>query len=246
MNVRKLLSRLNAATVRYDTGRGGIPEMTPQDVAALLSRVTNHLARDVLCLAWWPDGAALSRGAIADAIRAEVMTEFSRRHKAAQIARLDLHLIECEIAARRSRKREDEQSRSRAQSAVDATRASLWPSASMHMYPAIVAAALRELCSPRLCKACHGRGDAITSAGPRRCDSCDGVGVREWSHVSRAEALSVNVDTYRSTWRPVYEWTLALVEGLEQTAALQLSRVLREERGEFSLDDACCAAAEKT
>lgn len=239
MNVRKLMARLNATTVRYDVGRGGIPESTPLDVAGALAAVEPPLARDILCLVWWPDGSAVSRGAVNAAVRNEIMAEFSRRHRAAQIARLDLHLLESELAARRGRTSTEEQALCRAQAVVDCTRAALWPCSQMALYPAIVSTVLLELATPRLCAKCGGRGDVLTAAGPRQCETCGGCGQRSQSNAWRARQLG-NMDeaTYRSTWRPVYDWAYNYVEGMEMQAA----RALEDALGAGEICDAPAAA----
>ena len=44
---RRLVARLNPTTVRYDVGRGGIPDLTAQDIAAALAFVPAGLGREV-------------------------------------------------------------------------------------------------------------------------------------------------------------------------------------------------------
>ncbi len=51
-HVGKLLARLNPTTVRYDIGRGGMPELTPQDIAGALAMVPAGLGRELICRLW--------------------------------------------------------------------------------------------------------------------------------------------------------------------------------------------------
>ena len=82
MNVRKLMARLNASTVRFDIGRGGVPEFTPQDIAGSLAFVRDELAREVFCAIWAPDLARLARGEILARLREATIIEYSNRFRA--------------------------------------------------------------------------------------------------------------------------------------------------------------------
>lgn len=232
MNVRKLLARLNVKSCRLDIGAGGKADLTDQDIAAALGMLRNTLARDILCIAWWPDGVEGSRDTITAAVRMEMMREYGRRHRAAQVAKLELHMIECEYAARHAHTRDDERERSRAFGAVDATKSALWPS-NMAMYPLIAKAVLREIAAPRQCSTCGGRGFTQAEAARIMCHRCAGDGLRGQSNVWRAQQLGdMDEGTYRSTWRAVYEWTYGVVEALERTAAMQLARAIGKEEGD--------------
>ncbi|REN10513.1 hypothetical protein DSI35_10890, partial [Mycobacterium tuberculosis] len=71
-NVRELMARLGPSTVKFDTGRGGTPDLTNQDIAAALGMVPAGLGRELLEACWWPDGAALRRHKLRDAVIALV------------------------------------------------------------------------------------------------------------------------------------------------------------------------------
>lgn len=61
-NVRELLSsRMGPTTVKFDTGRGGTPDLTTQDIAAALAYVQDGLGRELLEALWWPESAARRR-----------------------------------------------------------------------------------------------------------------------------------------------------------------------------------------
>lgn len=72
-HIGKLLGRLNPKTQSFTDAAGGIPELTPQDVAAALAFVPAGLGRELLCYVWWPNGASYTRTseAIMDLLAAE-------------------------------------------------------------------------------------------------------------------------------------------------------------------------------
>src|ERR1700684_3270264 len=56
----ELLGRLEASTVKFDIGRGGIPQLTPQDVAAALGLCEDKFAATIYHAAFggtvnWPE-----------------------------------------------------------------------------------------------------------------------------------------------------------------------------------------------
>ena len=225
MNVRKIMTRLNAATARYDVARGGVPEYTAQDVAGALALVADPLARDVFCCLWWPDSTALNRDNLLKALRDRIWKEFSRRHRTAQVARLDLHIAEGELAARRSPSEHDRREHEARQAAWERAHRQVWPG-TMATYPQLLRAVLTEFASPRHCATCKGRGSVAGASGPRLCASCGGQGEKSQSKAWRANAIGMTEANYRQSWEPVYEWTYSLVSDLEATAGRQLADAL--------------------
>ena len=76
MNPREAMGRLGPTTVKFDIGRGGgKPDLTNQDIAAALGMVPAGLGRELLEACWWPDGAALRRHRLRDAVIALVTPE---------------------------------------------------------------------------------------------------------------------------------------------------------------------------
>lgn len=225
MNVRKIMTRLNAATARYDVARGGVPEITAQDVAGALALVADPLARDVFCCLWWPDSTALNRERVQKALRDRIWSEFSRRHRAAQIAKLDLNIAEGELAARRAPTAEERREVDARRMAWERLHRDLWPG-TMATYPQLLRAVLTEFAAPRHCATCKGRGAVAGENGPRVCASCDGRGEKSQSKAWRANALGMTEANFRQSWEQVYEWTYSLVSDLESLAASQLTRAL--------------------
>jgi hypothetical protein len=233
MNVRKLMGRLNAATCRFDIGRGGIPDLTPQDIAAALAMVEDPFAREVFCAVWWPDGAKLTSMALQSLLRSALVTEYGRRARELTAAKLDLHIIECEIAARRNVSWQDRNERAAAAAKVECLRKKQWPWTPA-MYGRICAAAIEERRRHIHCHRCKGLGvwEATESSPAVECDACSGTGSGAITQVDRAKAIGINESAYRNTWGSAYEWTINLVSGMEAKAAKKLERALGEDLGE--------------
>lgn len=95
MNPRETMARLGPSTVKFDIGRGGgKPDLTNQDIAAALGMVPAGLGRELLEACWWPDGAALRRHKLRDAVIALVTPELQRQQRRLAEARTDLGLAE--------------------------------------------------------------------------------------------------------------------------------------------------------
>lgn len=222
MNVPKIMARLNAPSVQYGASRGGIPEITTQDIAGALADISDPLARDVLCAIWWPDGASRTKVPVETAIRDLILREFSARCRALHAAKLRLQNVEANYFAKRAPNSEDQVELSRAQSAVESSKAAAWPSV-MKKYAKIVNAVLTEVSFPRHCAACAGKGFRVKSEGLKvDCEKCGGYGERGESKTWRAKQLDVSEQNFHRHWQPVYDWTYSLVVGLERTAAQQL------------------------
>lgn len=217
-NVRKLMGRLNAATCRFDIGRGGIPDLTPQDIAAALAMVEDAFAREVFCAVWWPDGAKLTRDNLLRLVALKQRQEIERQMRKVQVARLELHIVNDEIAARRNLTDEMRRERERAERKLaDAKRAS-WPQDSA-MYHTIRLAALEELASPNLCRTCNGIGVALAGDLKIACVACSGHGTVAVSDLQRAGRLKRDARAYDRNWKSAYEWTFAEMRDAESAAA---------------------------
>ena len=82
MNPREKWARLGPSTVKFDIGMGGgKPDLTNQDIAAALGMVPAGLGRELLEACWWPDGAALRRHKLRDAVIALVTPELQRQQR---------------------------------------------------------------------------------------------------------------------------------------------------------------------
>jgi hypothetical protein len=228
MNVRKLMGRLNAATCRFDIGRGGIPDLTPQDIAAALAMVEDPFAREVFCAVWWPDGAKLTRDNLLRLVALKQRQEIERQMRKVQVARLELHIVNDEISARRNLTDEMRRERDRAERRLaDAKRAS-WPQDSA-MYHTIRVAALEELAAPNLCKTCNGIGVAQAGDLKIACVTCGGHGTVPVSDLQRSLRIGRDHRNYDRTWKAAYEWTFSALRDAESVAAQTVEEWLHRE-----------------
>ncbi|WP_440221854.1 hypothetical protein ACQQ2N_12225 [Dokdonella sp. MW10] len=225
MNARKLMARLNPSTVKFDIGAGGLPDLTPQDVAAAVGMVRDELAREVFCLVWWPAGAALTRGTLLELIAARQRAELERQWKAQQLARLELHIAEENASTRVALTDADRRILSTLRAKLGEAKALCWPDVPA-MYPVLRAAVLEELAAPNHCTTCSGRGDHGDGDLVVKCEDCTGTGIRPVSDRKRAARIGRDESTYRETWKRVFEWTFALVSEAETAGAKAVSAAL--------------------
>lgn len=227
-DVRKLLARLNPANIRYDVGRGGLPELTPVDIAGALAFVPAGLGREVFCACWWPDGAALAPGALDDAVARLVRAEMDVRHRRWQCARLELHIAQENALARRVRGEWDKQELTKLEARADDAKASCWPWMP-EMHVRIRRAVLDELSQPNHCPACAGKGHVQAAELIAECSECLGRGIVPVSDRTRATRIGKAESTYRRVWRDMYEWLYDRVSEAEVQAARAFSRALAKE-----------------
>lgn len=230
MNVRKMMARLNPATIRFDVGSGGTPELTSQDVAAALGMVRDDFARDVFTAIWWPAGAALSAQDLLHRIRDKLLAEYSARCRECEIAKLELHIGQAEFAARRVHKDEDRRELSRLEARANSATRHRWPS-EMTVYPKIAYAVLAELAKHPLCERCQGHGQVLDHGLVRACPRCEGRCIEHDHDARRAMMLDKERSAYVKTWKPVYEWLFEVVSSAESDAARDVAHALaRDER----------------
>lgn len=219
MNIRKMLARLNAKAPQYTIGSGGIPEFTPQDIAAALGMVDDVIGREIFCMAWWPDGGALTRKDLRDGLKNLLFDEYTVRHRAASAAKLNFHMLES------AQSEEGKRQRSKALSELDNANDNLWPE-NFTRYGDVADTVVVEICAPKICKTCGGRGEMIIESKIITCEPCKGMGLLAASHSWRAQGIGVGESAYRSTWRSVYEWLYDKAARRESAAAQQLARAL--------------------
>lgn len=197
MHAAEMMARLNPATVRYDIGRGGMPELTPQDIAAAIGLVPQGLGRELMCRLWWPDGAQLAPKELDRLLMEAQLGEWRRRADALINAQLRAELAD------------NEHQRRRAASAVDEAKELIWPRVGPGSpYAAIRMAVLAEMSAVCLCPACRGRGFLLAQGKVAACTFCETTGRAKVSDRNRAELVGVNRETYRTAVAVVYEWLL--------------------------------------
>lgn len=224
-DVRRLLARLNPGTIRYDIGRGGVAELTNIDIAGALGFVSNKFGREILCHCWWPAGAELTAAQLDEAIAEKVRQEMDRLQRVRQIAALDLHIAQEDLAAKRAPTARDRMDVLRCQRALDEAKEWQWPTGPA-VYVRIRRAVLEELRKPGHCQLCAGRGTITTAEKVSDCPACAGSGAAPASARSRAKEIGVDHSRYLRLWYKPYEWTLALASDASDDAAAQLKRAL--------------------
>lgn len=197
MRAAELMARLNPTNIRYDIGRGGLPELTAQDIAAAIGMVRPGLGRELMCRLWWPDGAQLAPKELDRLLMEAQLGEWRRR--ADQLITAQLR---AEVA-------DGERQRRTAADAVEAAKVVQWPRVGPGSpYAAIRLAVLAEMSAACLCPECRGRGFVMTEGKVRGCAMCETTGRAKVSDRARAEMIGVNRETYRTNIAPVYEWLI--------------------------------------
>lgn len=221
-NVRELMARLGPSTVKFDTGRGGTPDLTNQDIAAALGMVPAGLGRELLEACWLPDGAALRRHRLRDAVIALVTPELQRQQRRLAEARTDLGLAEVCIGWGGSATAEQRANRDAAQQRLGQVKAQCWPISTLESLPTLAMAVISEISHRPHCASCEGRGQALSGELMVACKVCGGTGVGPVSDRRRAAAIGRDESTYRAKWRGVYEWLVQKMTESEQEAAWAL------------------------
>lgn len=229
MNVRKLMARLNTPSAKLGGGgRGGPPELTPQDIAGALGFIRDPLAREVFCRAWWPDGAKLSAQQLQLAFGERLRAEVHRRERAHTDAKLELCRLDTLRSIAREVTAEAAAAYRSAQGRVAVTKAQAWPmSGALHQR--ILEAALHELCHPNTCKVCAGVGHVKIEAKVHTCELCEGRGTVRVSNRQRARWLGKDEKRYRSGPLPaMYEFAFGLVLAAEGDGAAAMKAALSD------------------
>lgn len=225
MHAAELMARLNPSTVRYDIGRGGIPELTPQDIAAAIAMVPAGLGRELMCRLWWPAGAALTAPQLDRALTDLLLREWTERELGMYKA---LGALAGAVTA---------SERAVAQRRYAEAHARRWPKWIERLEPVTITetyehlreAVLHELAEPRRCPACGGTGEASVRMGKVPCERCLGQGTTKQGPTWRAAMLDMKETSYKQTWHEPYEWLLATVVELATGAADELKKRIRRE-----------------
>lgn len=225
-NVRELMARLGPSTVKFDTGRGGTPDLTNQDIAAALGMVPAGLGRELLEACWWPDGAALRRHKLRDAVIALVTPELRRQQRRLADARTELGLAEVCMGWAGAVTADQRAERDRAAHRLGQVKAQCWPISTLESLPSLAGAVINEIATRPHCHGCEGRGEVL--AGDLRvvCKVCSGSGLGAVSDRRRAGAIGRDEAAYRRSWKPVYEWLLVKMGEAEQQAAWHMRGAL--------------------
>lgn len=227
-DVRESLARLNPSTIRMDIGRGGVPDLTNQDVAAALAFVPAGLGREVLIACWWPAGADSRK--LMSAVLAEVDVEWRRQSKLLFDARTDVGIAEAIAGWNRSSTADERSDVDRARARYEAIRDACWPRDTGTMLPALVTACLEEIAGRQRCPDCEGRGEKLRGELRVPCARCNHTGEVQASNAARARAIGRDEASFRRNWAGVYMWILDLLRESEQEAARALREALMGDR----------------
>ncbi|SEO63733.1 hypothetical protein SAMN02800692_1533 [Luteibacter sp. UNC138MFCol5.1] len=213
MRAAELMARLNPTNIRYDVGRGGLPELTAQDIAAAIGMVSPGLGRELMCRLWWPEGAQLAAKELDRLLMEAQLGEWRRRSDALITAQL-----RAEVA-------ESDRQRRVASTAVDAAKAEQWPRVGPGSpYAKIRIAVLAEMSAACLCPDCRGRGFVMIEGKIRGCATCETSGRAKVSDRARAEMVGVNRETYRTSIAPVYTWLIDFCQASLEPARREFMR----------------------
>lgn len=226
---RELMARLGPSTVKLDTGRGGTPDLTNQDIAAALGMVPAGLGRELLEALWWPASGRRRSQQLRQAVIALVAPEYVRQQQALNVARTEFGIAKACMGwaggpvtdAQRIEHR-------RAEARLEATRALCWPNNTMEQLGVLAGAIVEEMASIGCCKACQGLRvqGAKDGSGVVECEACGGAGMESRSGRERATAIGADHSAYRRYWQPVYEWMLDHMRAAESLAARDFNRML--------------------
>lgn len=200
-DVRKLMAKLMPRSPSFGMGSGGVPDLTPQDVAAAIGMCPPGLGRELMCRLWWPDGAKSSEAQLEHIMMRGLLAESLRRRHALGVAKFAVHIAESG---------DPRISKARALSDLKQAQANSWPHftrESAPTYRALCFAAIIEMGGPRQCKACGGSGYVKSKDGViRPCTRCETRGVVPHTDVERAAWCGLSYSQFRQRWAEVYGW----------------------------------------
>lgn len=228
-DVRELLARLNPANVKFDTGRGGVPELTNQDIAGALAFIPAGLGRELFIACHWPDGAALSRRRLDALFQNLALCEWRKRMNRHIDAKIDHGIA---VSIRQWQGAETAEQRAevrRTQGRIDQARSELWPESVPEMLPALLRTIIEEIGQPRNCEACEGRGHIMVGELVATCRSCTGSGRAVNSDGWRARKLGKDPANFRRDWRTCYQWLLERARDAESDAAAYMWQAVRRD-----------------
>ena len=185
------LAMLNPATCRFDLGRGGIPALTPQDLAAAIGMTPDGLGRELLIASGWPDASDTRRivGLACALAEVEMRRQVEERTREGMRYALD---------------RWHDGHRARPMQAIPG-----WPRTACERMPAIAVACAAEATQRALCPDCDGRGHRMLDALSVPCTTCRASGIVPVSDRARARMIGIDESTYRRDgWALVYGWML--------------------------------------
>lgn len=195
-NVRELMARLGPSTVKFNTGHGGKPDLTNQDIAAALGMVPAGLGRDLLELLHGPDARRPDIVRVFQGVTRLAIEERNRRSRNYVDARSTWGIAECFAKFERDNRDGTRRTLEILKARTSVARAALFPERLEERMPQIVVVVTGYL-----------KGDRL-------------------SNRERASALKVSESTYRQGWAYLVDWLITEAVEKEQCAAERLQRIL--------------------
>lgn len=230
--IEELVAWLNPQTCRMDVGRGGMPSLTPQDVAAALgiARGREPLGVEIILQRSAPDLAAASGRERRQMIVDMVIREHTRRQRALVMAGEAKLTAELRAEFRQATRCDVSTARQRHEEA----RAAAWPKLGQTWARMIDLIDL-ELAASGKCKTCGGTGEVWVPTGTgvqarAQCRACSGTGAQPVSGRKRAEHMGITESTWRQCWQAPHDWVTAECERSRLAARRIASRALFGER----------------
>lgn len=214
---------LNPAHVKFDVGAGGgVPSMTPQDVAAAIGMVPDGLGRELLLAVHWPDAAKRNRARLLELMTVEQLCEHNDREQA-------MYRALCQVATA------DVRDKARVTSSYSAAHAARWPTMVIKHEPLTLAepyahirlAVIEELTHPRQCPVCAGRELHDRAGQTKTCERCLGYGSVAYGPTWRSKRLGMDGRSGFTRWQDAYQWMLDMAREELAAAEAALLRALR-------------------
>jgi hypothetical protein len=215
--IDELLARLEPTACKFDIGRGGIPQLTPQDIAAALG-----LCEDKFAVAIYQAvvGGSFDWPSVDKVIASAQFEEW--RNRADRMVNAQLAKAAAGLAPRAERAERS----GHADMLLAGARAAMWPQLVESVYSAMRRALVAELRASRICPTCNGRLSVLVDNRMIECETCLATGRVAISNRQRAAALGVIPSSYERTWRPVYEWMYRMLSNAVERGRRQFSDAL--------------------
>lgn len=196
----EILARLGPKAIRLDTGRGGVPELTDQDIAAGLGFASPTIGRAVIELMYLPAVGQREIDKACGLIYAMAAAEWRRRKDDVATAAISHEMAK--LLAQRNRDRSEACKRHLSTLEGKAYVAGLnsWPDN------------------------LHSRLDALSEVL-----LSDLLADKKPTNVEIAKAIGVGESAYRQSWAKVYDWLYSAIVDSRHAAAREIMRALKRE-----------------
>lgn len=214
------MARLNTGHAKFEIeAGGGVPSLTPQDIAAGIGMIPDGLGRELIMHVYWPDGAQRNRARLIELLTLMQLAEHNRREQ--EVAR-----ALCQVAVATPATRA---AATRAYSDAQLNRWPLWVTrletvTLTKAYENVCLGILEELRHPRHCPECNGMEERDRVGQVKICDRCLGTGTVVYGSTWRAARLGMRRAAFIESWKGPYDW---LMDRCREQLAEAVSALLR-------------------